>query len=62
MDPDAPEPETSADELSQDVGPSSSLSHKRLKREPEKRSSNSDLRLRPKGNGYLKIQFSIASF
>lgn len=44
----APESETSADELSQDVGQGSSLSHKRLKREPEKRSSNPDLKARPK--------------
>ena len=48
MEPGAPESETSADELSQDVGPGSSLSHKRLKREPKKRSSNPDLKMRPK--------------
>ena len=45
---DALESETSADELSQDVGQSSSFSYKRLKREPEKRSSNPDLRIHPK--------------
>ena len=39
VEPDTPESETSADELSQDVGPSSSLSRKRLKRK-SKRSSN----------------------
>jgi len=38
IEPVALESETSADELS----------HKRLKREPEKRSSNSDLKIRPK--------------
>lgn len=48
IQPDAPESETSADELSQDVGRCSCLSNKRLKREPEKRSSNSDLRYRSK--------------
>jgi len=42
------ESETSADELSQDVGRGSSLSNKRLKREPEKRSFNPDLKKRPK--------------
>ncbi|KAL9123877.1 MAG: hypothetical protein Q9217_006736 [Psora testacea] len=42
------ESETSADELSQDVIQGPSLFHKRLKREPEKRSSKSDLRTRPK--------------
>jgi len=42
------ESETSADELSQDVGRGSGLSNKRLKREPEKRSSNSDLKARSK--------------
>ena len=46
--PDAVESETSADELSQDVGPSSSFSNKRLKREAEKRSSYPDLKIRPK--------------
>ena len=46
--PNALESETSADELSQDVGRVSSLSNKRLKREPEKRSSNPDLKTRPK--------------
>jgi hypothetical protein len=48
IDADSPESETSADELSQDVGPASSLSRKRLKREPEKRSSNPDLKTRMK--------------
>ena len=48
VEPVALESETSADELSQDVGRGSSLSNKRLKREPEKRSSNSDLKTRPK--------------
>ena len=48
VEPDAPESETSADELSQAVGPGSSLPRKRLKREPKKRSSNTDLRIRPK--------------
>jgi hypothetical protein len=48
IDADSPESETSADELSQDVGPDSSLSRKRLKREPEKRSSNPDLKTRTK--------------
>ena len=47
IEPMALETETSADELSQDVGQGSSLSHKRLKREPENRSSNPNLRLRP---------------
>jgi len=42
------ESETSADELSQDVGRGSGLSNKRLKREPEKRSSNPDLKARSK--------------
>jgi hypothetical protein len=46
--PDAAESETSADELSQDVGRGSSLSNKRLKREPEKRSPNPDLKTRTK--------------
>lgn len=46
--PDAVESETSADELSQDVGPSSRFSNKRLKREAEKRSSYPDLKIRPK--------------
>jgi len=44
----APESETSADELSQDVGRGSSLFNKRLKREPEQRSSNPDLKIRLK--------------
>ncbi len=48
FEPDAPESETSADELSQDVDQDSSLSRKRLKREPEKHSSNPDLKIRPK--------------
>lgn len=48
MDPDAPESETSVDELSQDVGPGSSHSRKRLKRNPEKRSSNSDMKIHAK--------------
>jgi hypothetical protein len=48
IEPDAPESETSADELSQDVGQGSGLSHKRLKREPEKHSSNPVLKIRPK--------------
>ena len=53
IEPNAPESETSADELSQDVGRQdvgrgSSLSNKRLKTEPEKRSSNPDLRIRSK--------------
>ena len=51
MGPGTPESETSADELSQDVGQGSSLSRKRLKREPEKRSSNPDIKVHPK-NGY----------
>ncbi len=42
------ESETSADELSQDIGQGSSFSHKRLKREPEKRSSNPNLKARLK--------------
>jgi len=42
------ESETSADELSQDVSRGSSLANKRRKREPEKHSSNPDLRIRPK--------------
>jgi len=42
------ESETSADELSQDVSRGCSLSNKRRKREPEKRSSNPDLRIRLK--------------
>ncbi len=45
---DALESETSADELSQDISQGSSLSYKRLKREPEKRSSNPDLKTHPK--------------
>ncbi len=44
IEPDTLGSETSADELSQDVDRVSSLSNKRLKREPEKRSSNPDLR------------------
>ena len=48
--PDTPDSETSADELSQDVGRGSSLSNKRLKRELEKRSSNPDLKVRPKNS------------
>jgi len=48
IEPVALESETSADELSQDVGQGSSFSHKRLKREPEKRSSNPDLKARLK--------------
>ncbi len=48
IEPVAPESETSADERSQDVGRGSSLSNKRLKRELEKRSSNSDLKIHPK--------------
>ncbi len=47
IEPVALESETSADELAQDVGQGSSLSLKRLKGEPEKRSSNPDL----KGHG-----------
>ena len=46
--PDIVESETSADELSQDVGPVSSFSNKRLKGEPEKRSSNPELKARSK--------------
>ncbi|MCJ1402237.1 hypothetical protein MMC11_005457 [Xylographa trunciseda] len=46
--PDAVESETSADELSQDVGRGPSLSNKRLKRESEKRSSNPELKVRSK--------------
>ena len=46
--PGALESETSADELSQDVGRGSSLSNKPLKREPERRSSNPDPKIRPK--------------
>ncbi len=48
IEPNPLESETSADELSQDVGRGSSLSNKRLKREPAKRSSNPDLKIRPK--------------
>ena len=48
IEPDALESEISADELSQDMGQGSSFSHKRLKREPEKPSSNPDLKARPK--------------
>ena len=48
VEQNALESETSADELSQDVGRGWSLSNKRLRREPEKRSSNPDLRIRPK--------------
>lgn len=48
IEPDVLESETSADELSQDVSRGSSLSNKRRKRDPEKRSSNPDLRIRPK--------------
>jgi len=55
IEPDAVESGTSADELSQDVGQGSSLSRKRLKREPEKRSSNPDLKVR------LKKSYSGAS-
>lgn len=40
--------ETSADELSEEVGQGSRLSYKRLKSEPERRSSDPDLKLRPK--------------
>ncbi len=47
-EPVALESETSADELSQDVGQGSRLPHKRLKREPEKHSSNPNLKNRPK--------------
>jgi len=46
------ESEASADELSQDVGRGSSLSNKRLKGKPEKRSFDPDLRICPKS--YLK--------
>ena len=48
VEPVTLESEISADELSQDISRGSSLSNKRLKREPEKRSSNSDLKTRPK--------------
>ena len=50
IEPDILGSETSADELSQDVDRVSSLSNKRLKKEHEKRSSNSDLRYRSKKN------------
>jgi hypothetical protein len=46
IEPDALESETSADELSQDMSQDFSFSHNRLKRESEKRSSNSDIKVR----------------
>ncbi len=48
IEPDILGSETSADEPSQDVDRVSNLSNKRLKREQEKRSSNSDPRYRSK--------------
>jgi len=47
IEPITLESETSADELSQEVGQGSRLSHKRQKREPGKRSSNPALKTRP---------------
>jgi len=47
-EPVALESETSADELFQDVGQGSSLSHKRLTREPEKHSSNPEIKFAPR--------------
>lgn len=48
IEPVALESDTSADELSQHVNQDSSFSNKRFKRESEKRSSNPNLKLRPK--------------
>ena len=57
--PDTVESETSADELSQDFGPSSSFSNKRLIREAGKRSSYPDLKICFK-KGHLELAAGLA--